>query len=120
MSIRTIFTLGLIATIWAGTALAHSPVKTTSPSNEEVLTSEPEMLHMIFAAPARVMKVVMIHSTADASHETRLEIPSRDFVTELHLTPEFSGAGDYAVQWRALGEDGHVLKGEFSFEISGD
>lgn len=104
----------------ATTAFAHSPVKETSPANGAVLETVPEMLHMTFAAPARVMKVTMTHSKNDASHESRLEIPTRDMVEEIHLTPEFMGSGNYLVEWRALGEDGHVLKGTFSFDVAGE
>lgn len=106
--------------VFSTSALAHSPVKETSPPDEAVLTSVPEMLHLTFAAPARVMKVTMTHTKAENVHETRIEIPTRDMVEEMHLTPEFMGAGTYLVQWRALGEDGHVLTGEFGFEVTGE
>lgn len=109
-----------LATIVSTTnfSLAHSPMKSTSPANEEQLAAVPDMLHLTFAKPARVLKVVMIHSTADASHETRVKLPTKDAVEEMRLTPEFMGAGNYKIEWRALGEDGHVIKGEFTFEVT--
>lgn len=110
----------LLSLAVTGSALAHSPVKETSPANEAVLEAVPDMLHMTFAAPARVMKVTMTHSKGDATHESRLEIPTRDTVEEIHLTPEFMGSGNYLVEWRALGGDGHVLKGTFSFQVTGE
>lgn len=100
-------------------AFAHSDMKTTSPKNQAKLDAAPEMLHLTFSAPARVMKVVMTHTTADGANEMRLEVPSRELVDEVHLTPEFPGAGAYRVEWRALGEDGHVMTGEFSFDVGG-
>lgn len=101
-------------------SLAHSPMKSTSPVNEANLNAEPEMLHLNFAKPARVLKVVMTHTTADASHEMRIKLPTKDAVKEMHLTPEFMGAGAYKVEWRALGQDGHVIKGAFSFDVAND
>ena len=29
------------------------------------------------------------------------------------------GAGDYLLSWRAIGEDGHVIKGELTFKVDG-
>lgn len=28
-------------------------------------------------------------------------------------------AGDYSVAWRGMGDDGHVVRGEFAFSVSG-
>ncbi|KPB00641.1 copper resistance CopC family protein [Ahrensia marina] len=119
MKIKTILLGGLTVLFSTFASLAHSPMKSTSPENEAMLDAEPEMLHLNFAKPARVLKVVMTHSTADASHETRVEIPTKDAVEEMHLTPEFMGEGTYKVEWRALGEDGHVIKGDFTFDVAG-
>lgn len=111
---------GILAAMLSATlAFAHSEMETTSPENQAKLDVAPEMLHLTFSAPARVMKVVMTHTTADGANEMRLEIPSRELVDEVHLTPEFPGAGAYRVEWRALGEDGHVMTGEFSFDVGG-
>ena len=95
------------------------PMKSTSPANEAELNAVPEMLHLNFAKPARVLKVVMTHSANDESHEVRLELPTKDAVQEMHLTPEFEGAGTYKIEWRALGLDGHVIKGDFTFDVAG-
>ena len=29
------------------------------------------------------------------------------------------GEGDYLLSWRAMGEDGHVIKGELTFKVDG-
>lgn len=100
-------------------AMAHSPVKSTSPENNAVLNEVPEMLHLTFSKPARIVKVVMTHTNGDASHEMKLELPSKELADEVHLTPEFMGVGEYVVDWRALSEDGHTIKGNFSFMVEG-
>lgn len=109
-----------IALLLTGHALAHSPLKSTSPANEAVLNDVPDMLHFTFEKPARVVKVVMTHTHGDASHEVKLELPNKDLADELHLTPEFMGKGNYLIEWRALSEDGHALKGDFSFKVDSD
>ena len=104
--------LSLLATA----AVAHSPVESTRPSDGATLASAPEELLVTFARPARVVKMVMTHTGAGGASETRLELP-KAFVTDLRLTPELPGTGDYEVLWRAMGEDGHVLEGTFAFEV---
>ena len=114
-------TLALTAAfLLAGNALAHSPLKSTSPANEAVLNDVPNMLHFTFEKPARVVKVVMTHTHGNASHEVKLELPNKGMADELHLTPNFMGEGNYLIEWRALSEDGHSLKGNFSFKVEGD
>jgi methionine-rich copper-binding protein CopC len=117
---KSLLALFLIPALLSGAALAHSPVKATSPANDAVLEAAPEAVTMTFAAPARVMKVSVTHTTKDGSEERKVQVPTRDMLTEIELEPEFSGPGNYKVNWRALGEDGHVLKGSFAFEIAGD
>lgn len=101
-------------------SFAHSPLKTTSPANGAVLNETPQMLQFIFAKRARVVKVVMTHKYAGAMHETKLELPNKAMTEELRLTPEFRGHGEYLIEWRALSEDGHALKGKFSFTVNDD
>ncbi|KPB02677.1 hypothetical protein SU32_02790 [Ahrensia marina] len=74
---------------------------------------------MNFKSPARILKVVMTHSLDGTSRETRLDLPTRKAIKKIEFTPEFMGAGEYKIEWRALGTDGHVIKGDFSFEVSG-
>lgn len=119
MNFRTIAMASVAVFLSTIFSFAHSPMKSTSPANEAKLDAVPEMLHMVFAKPARVLKVVMTHSINDAVHEERLELPTKDAVEEMHLTPEFMGAGNYKVEWRALGTDGHALKGDFTFDVEG-
>lgn len=101
-------------------ALAHSPVNGSTPKDGSTIASVPEALVMTFANPARVTKVTLTHKTATASHPTDLEISSKGFVKKISFTPVWKGAGDYVVEWRALGDDGHPMKGSFSFIVTGE
>ena len=103
----------------AVSAFAHSPLKATMPANGETMTANPDMLHLIFAKPARVTKIILKHTVDGATHEEKLELPSKEFDTELMLQPDFMGKGSYEVEWRALGEDGHALNGTFNFTVTG-
>ena len=99
------------------TAFAHSPLKATMPADGETISGTPDMLHLVFAKPARVTKIMLKHVAGATTHEDKLAIPSKKFETELMLQPDFKGPGDYIVDWRALGKDGHALKGSFKFTV---
>lgn len=101
-------------------AMAHSPLQTSVPADGDELSSVPETIDMTFTAAARVMKVEMIHTNGNASHTVTVDIPTRDTVETISLSPDFVGAGAYQVDWRALSEDGHVITGTFSFTVSGE
>ena len=44
----------------------------------------------------------------------------RDVEDEVEFTAAVGGhvmAGDYTVSWRAMGSDGHVVRGDFAFSV---
>lgn len=113
--LSAIFSLSLV-----GSAFAHSPLKATTPADGQTVFGSPEILHLVFAKPARVTKVMLKHTSGGMSHENKLKLPSKKFATELMLQPKFKGPGDYEVEWRALGQDGHALKGSFKFKVEAE
>lgn len=111
----------LAAVLLAATpAMAHSEMNMTEPADGTTLNIVPETIALKFTAPARVMKVEMLHTNGTASHTMTVDIPTFGMVDEISLTPDFMGAGRYDVNWRALGEDGHVMTGSFSFTVEGE
>ncbi|MEW7008460.1 MULTISPECIES: copper resistance CopC family protein [unclassified Lentilitoribacter] len=101
-------------------AFAHSKVDTFSPADGDVLTEVPEVITMNFAKPARITKVSVSHTEGSEDHDIRLDIPTKEFVKIIEFSPKLFGAGTYQVEWRALAEDGHALKGEFSFSVKSE
>ena len=115
------FALGLALLLGLTTAaFAHSPLKSTSPLDQAELGELPKVINLTFAKPARITKVTLTHVNGEANHTDRLELPKKKFTKVFDLKPEFRGAGTYQVNWRALGRDGHALKGEFEFTVSGE
>lgn len=113
------FLLALVfATTLSNAAMAHSPLKSTSPKNNAELTVVPEGITMTFGKPARITKVTLTHTSGENSHADKLQLPSKKFETRFELMPEFRGKGVYKVDWRALSNDGHALKGSFSFSVA--
>ncbi len=112
---RHILLAAVATATMATTALAHSPLKSTLPTDKAQLTKAPDDIQLTFGKPARVTKVVLVR--IQDGEETRLKSPTKSFAKVFNFTPTIDGSGLYEVQWRALGEDGHALKGAFEFTI---
>lgn len=109
----------LIASMTA-TAFAHSPLKSTMPANMEVVQTQSKRIELRFAKPARLTKVTLERSVDGVTSDERLALPDKTFSEEFSLSPSLFGRGEYKVNWRALGKDGHALKGAFSYTVTGE
>ena len=94
---------------------AHSKQETTIPANNAVLTESPTELVLQFNKPMRITKLALtdqsgnnydVRRTDQMKHVTKL-------VAQLDPVPN----GEYQVDWRGLSEDGHPMKGTFSFAV---
>ncbi len=114
------------------TAIAHSPLDSSFPSDGEKLDIAPEEIIMVFKSPAKLIKVDMKKLSekkrkgllgallgSDDSEKVLLDTTVLLKLGERHkISLPSLEMGGYRVFWRALGEDGHVIKGEFTFTIS--
>lgn len=121
----------LIAFIMPVAALAHSLLISVTPKDGALLKVVPSQIGMVFKSPTKLIKVEMHKHTADSKGSLldRLLGGSKDDqvslgknflmkVAEQHVIAlPLLESGNYSVAWRAMGEDGHVIKGEFSFDI---
>ena len=116
--ISQILCVALLGFLWLSTsAMAHSPLKSTSPKDKAIVDAVPTEIIMNFGKPARLTKVTLTHSKGDSSHSDKVALPSKKFEKSFILATEFRGAGKYQVDWRALSNDGHALKGSFTFSV---
>ena len=116
-------------------ALAHSPLEKAIPTNGAVLETPPTEYKMLFKSPAKLIKFdifqkdendnkksSLLKSLFKNSNGKLIEINFKPslVLSESHLIklPKIN-YGSYEVRWRAVGEDGHVLKGILTFEIKG-
>ncbi|MEM7376371.1 MAG: copper resistance CopC family protein [Pseudomonadota bacterium] len=96
-------------------AQAHSPLKSTLPANDATLNTPPERITLSFKGDFRLTRITASHANRapvvlDISHVTGF---AHTFVVPLASM----GAGDYRIEWRGLGKDGHVQSGAFSFTV---
>lgn len=103
----------LLLAFLSGPAFAHSPLQSTSPADGAVLDTPPDTIRLTFAKPARLTKLTLTYE----GEERRLELTKKSFAKEVMVDPGSAGGGKFLVGWRALGTDGHVLKGEFSYTV---
>ena len=95
-------------------SFAHSVVSKSHPENGAHLNAAPERLEVSFSKPTRVIKASITH---DGKDQKKLVLSTKEPTTKISFTPAPKDAGNYVVKWRALSQDGHVLKGSLEFSI---
>ena len=112
-------------------ANAHSPLASSSPQNGETLDEPPTEIFMEFKLPAKLIKVGL-KKQSDKQGKNLLgrlfggdDGESVPLGTSFLMTIDKRQAiplpaledGSYSLAWRAMGEDGHVIKGDLTFNI---
>ncbi|NSX53328.1 copper resistance CopC family protein [Parasulfitobacter algicola] len=101
--------------LWTTGAIAHSPLETTTPANEATVAEVPSEVIMDFKGNIRLTRVSMTHAE---THTVDLDLDSFDgFISGYAIPLQAMGSGEYVIEWRGLGADGHALNGSFSFTV---
>lgn len=100
-----------------GTAFAHASLESSSPGHEQRLASSPHVVRLEF--DQTVVLVPDSMRVLDASGRSlagtpRLAESGRSIIVALTRT---LARGGYTVRWQALGRDGHVVAGVFTFGV---
>ena len=132
---RTIIAVSILLSL-PTMAFPHSPLKQANPMDGALLTKAPTEYKMLFKSPAKLIKFEIFQkgkndnkksssfkSLFKKSDGNLIEINYKPslVLSESHLIklPKIT-FGSYEVRWRAMGEDGHVLKGILTFEVKGE
>ncbi len=115
--IGSVLLVGLGTLLPMTAANAHTDLVNTTPvADSDVLASEP-VISLTFAEPVLVdgAAIVVLNSAGDTldTPTPTLEGATISIPWPVDLTP-----GQVTVQWRATGQDGHVLTGEFGFNYT--
>ena len=113
-----------ILTMLPALAFAHSPLKSVDPIDKAILIEAPTEYKMIFKSPAKLIKFEILKQAEEKNKKPlplKLNHKPSKLWYESHVVklPKISN-GSYEVRWRAMGEDGHVLKGTLNFEVKGE
>ena len=117
------------------TVFPHSPLKLANPMDGALLTKAPTEYKMLFKSPSKLIKFEIFQKVQNnnkkASSLKGLFKKSDGKLIEINYKPSLVlseshliklpkiNFGSYEVRWRAMGEDGHVLKGILTFEVKG-
>ena len=113
----------------------HSPLKLANPVDGALLTEAPTEYKMLFKSPAKLIKFEIFQKGQNNNKKPSLLKglfkKSDDKLIDINYEPSLVlseshliklpkiNFGSYEVHWRAMGEDGHVLKGILTFEVRG-
>lgn len=108
----------IVATLFALSTVpvfAHSKANKMEPANGAIISTVPEQLSLTFVKKIRLTKVRMTHAD---KHSEDLDLGSqKTFLKEFSVPMNDLGSGNYLIEWLGLGDDGHPMKGSFSFEV---
>lgn len=113
-----IIALALAATLCAAplAASAHSAQKPGTPRDGETLAAAPKIIRLNFGDPMRITVLKLIGPQGEIPL-TRTD--GMKPVTAIEATPGGAMApGEYAIEWKGMGADGHVMEGAVDFTIS--
>jgi methionine-rich copper-binding protein CopC len=113
---------GLLAAILVllapGAARAHAMLHHSDPADRATLDASPHALNLMFTHDCRVTAMRLLDE-AGREHEVRREggpAASNQAIAAIAV-PLPPGA--YRLEWRALGNDGHVMNGTVRFAVNG-
>ena len=124
----------LLCLLFPLSALAHSPLSNVSPEDGAKLQDAPTEISMVFKSPAKLIKLELLKEQASEKKSLLGSLFGNDGgevvplpnavlmeTSETHVIPlpEITSGG-YQLKWRAMGEDGHVIKGDFGFAVDKD
>lgn len=97
-----------------GLASAHSDDMSTMPADGETVQATPEQVMFTFEEAVRLTRIEMTH----ADQQVDLDLgDQQSFATDYGVPVTDMGSGNYLIEWRGLGIDGHPVQGSFSFEV---
>ena len=100
------------------TALAHAKMTASTPKDGSAVAAGLSQIELTFSKPLRLS---MVHVRDANKHDITLKsaLPTA-FAPVVKINFDSLTPGAYEVAWTAVAEDGHVMKGTFSFSVKAD
>ena len=112
---KVITLLAVLSMAAAAPVLAHVKQSSSVPADNAMLMQTPATLSISFSGPVKLTKVELLQNATTAV--------AFGFAPSLEAATQYSwplpplAAGNYQVNWVGLGNDGHKMKGDFSFML---
>ena len=102
-----------------GLTLYHFALSKSVPEAESTVASPPEIRLWFTQVPQEgTMSIRLLDGDGEPVPTDETAQDAEDGRVFSVTVPDPLPAGRYSVRWRGLGEDGHVVRGEFSFSVS--
>jgi methionine-rich copper-binding protein CopC len=105
----------IFTTIMSISVFAHTGLTSSIPGNNAMLMKSPEKVEVVFKNEVRLVSLSVLNAKDES-----VEI---DFAPSMKVSKTFSYdipmlmPSNYTVSWTIMGEDGHKMKGDFSFMV---
>jgi methionine-rich copper-binding protein CopC len=107
--------IAIITAIMSTSVFAHTGLTSSIPANNAMLMKSPEKVEVVFKDEVRLVSLSVLNAKDES-----VEI---DFTPSMKASETFSydlpmlKPSNYTVSWTIMGEDGHKMKGDFSFMV---
>lgn len=105
----------IFTAIMSTSVFAHTGLTSSIPANNAMLMKSPEKVEVVFKDEVRLVSLSVLNAKVES-----VEI---DFAPSMKASETFSYdlpmlmPSNYTVSWTIMGEDGHKMKGDFSFMV---
>ena len=106
--------IALLLSLFASVASAHTALKTSTPADETTVKAAPSEISLVFNGPVRLVKLELM--AGEKAMVTSFK-PGSEAIAEFVVQTPGMLAGNYTVNWAAIGADGHTVSNSFSFSV---
>lgn len=106
---------GLVSMAVVAVAYAHAHLHSSTPADGSVVTSAPSSITLRFSEAGRVTAAWI---QKDDEPKQKLGPLPETAAPEVSIPVPALSAGHYAVSWRVLSDDGHVMAGQIHFTLA--
>ena len=103
------------------TVTPHITLEASLPEDDETVDGDVTEVRLFFS-DAPLMRGASIRVVNSSRRLVRSSPPEADADDPKQLSVQLDPAlpaGRYVVQWRCIADDGHVMRGDFTFEVAG-
>lgn len=119
LQMKRTLVIALILALQTGAALAHTALESATPAKDATVTA-PEALTLTFSEAVTLaftgITLTAADGTAVTTGEATLNADTGSVLTVPLTAPLLPGS--YTVEWHALSEDGHKVKGTYGFTVN--
>jgi methionine-rich copper-binding protein CopC len=113
---KLILTSWVLSTLFAGTALAHTRLVSSTPAQGSTVANPPAEFVLTFSEAARFTALTV---QKDGGPEQKITPLPAAAATALKVAAPRLESGHYTLTWRVAGDDGHVMNGKVTFTVGG-